>query len=482
MKRLCFGTLFKILYQARIGKKADNERILSAIFSAYKLDRGDCGSETNHLKNGHDNVPQILINAADDLSFEEVNVGFQEKVVPLIKDDKKEFISKAIKMVLRDDNSIDEYEIIGYASGYEKINIINKSTFDFSNLLVSVFYYSIKEVNQTECKDAIKEIDAVFFEAVNDSTERVYFETSSNNNIQLNKTINASGFSGVFKEVYSSSMVNEIRSSTIHIFSVDIANDKFRFMNMNQFIINNIGNYVMSREKISSTNEQNNLMALGTQALRKYIQSCGKSKETILGETLLYVFLEQVLNAPKIMSKIELDELQGSPRSDGIYLLHSNNRGIPFNKLVFGVSHIIGNLKNAVDSVFNKISNIDANNQEEYYMVNSVLDKNILDYDTSVAIKEILFPTKDNTNPTEISFGCFLGYSLSRDKYEKDKGTFLEFVKRQMQEDISEIKSYVESLITANHLEGYNFYFYVLPFNDADEEKISIVKDITGGN
>ena len=51
-----------------------------------------------------------------------------------------------------------------------------------------------------------------------------------------------------------------------------------------------------------------------------------------------------------------------------------------------------------------------------------------------------------------------------------------------MQEDISEIKSYVESLITANHLEGYNFYFYVLPFNDADEEKISIVKDITGGN
>lgn len=66
MKRLCFGTLFKILCKASKSSVTD-ERLLSALFSVYKQDRNLCGSSTSHLKIGHDNVPEMLKSAASSM-------------------------------------------------------------------------------------------------------------------------------------------------------------------------------------------------------------------------------------------------------------------------------------------------------------------------------------------------------------------------------------------------------------------------------
>lgn len=63
------------------------------------------------------------------------------------------------------------------------------------------------------------------------------------------------------------------------------------------------------------------------------MQAYGSSAETVLGEMLLYVFMEQELNAPKIMSKIEINDLGRNieSKSDGVHLLAINDNGQLFH-------------------------------------------------------------------------------------------------------------------------------------------------------
>lgn len=55
MKRICFGTLMSILYQAR-NQKVTNNLLCDAIFSSYaqSIELRD-GSLPGHLKSGRDN-------------------------------------------------------------------------------------------------------------------------------------------------------------------------------------------------------------------------------------------------------------------------------------------------------------------------------------------------------------------------------------------------------------------------------------------
>ena len=51
----------------------------------------------------------------------------------------------------------------------------------------------------------------------------------------------------------------------------------------------------------------------------------------------------------------------------------------------------------------------------------------------------------------------------------------------QLKKDIAGVQSHIVKLIQDNHLDGYSFYLYVLPFNDGLVEKESIIKDILNG-
>ena len=47
--------------------------------------------------------------------------------------------------------------------------------------------------------------------------------------------------------------------------------------------------------------------------------------------------------------------------------------------------------------------------------------------------------------------------------------------------DINDVQPYITQKIVDNGLDGYSFYFYVLPFNDAPNERESIIKSILSG-
>lgn len=484
MKRLCFGTLMHILYQAR-NQKVTNNLLCDAIFSSYdqSIELRD-SSLPGHLKSGRDNVPPDVIDAARNTSFEDAEKVFQTKVVSLIKDSKRESVVRAIKDTLREDSNIQDQTVIGYIEGYEKINITTNSTFSLSALLASVFYFAIIEVKNQECKEAIKEIDKNYVESFESSSEPVFFDRAKADvHLPLQKTLHDPVFDRVFNQVSSLTISGLANPSNVKIYGVDVNNCKFKFKSLKEYLVDNIGSYVFSRAKANRYTSSGKSASIGAQALIRFMQAYGTCAETILGEMLLYVFMEQELNAPKIMSKIEIDDLGGRicSKSDGVHLLAVENNGQLFHQLVFGASDIYGDLTASIDRAFDKIIEIENNSDIELKMVENTTHNNIYDPDTTNYMVDLLLPKKSDVPKPDTAYGVFLGYTLSLGYSETDNNKYRAAVKTQMQNDIVSLQPYIEQKIRDNGLSGYNFYLYVVPFNDAPTEKNSIVSEMLSG-
>lgn len=157
MKKLCFGTLLNLVYQAK-GQNVTYKSICDAVFSVYGCDDTTHRDKSlpSHLKSGHDNVPPEVVNAARDMSYEDAVKGFENCVVGLISDAYAKQFIYAIKAVLREDNISDE-TLIGNVTGFEKKSILTADKFIMASLLACLFRYAIVDVSNTECAAHLKD-------------------------------------------------------------------------------------------------------------------------------------------------------------------------------------------------------------------------------------------------------------------------------------------------------------------------------------
>ena len=221
---------------------------------------------------------------------------------------------------------------------------------------------------------------------------------------------------------------------------------------------------------------------MGLDAIKAYNKRVDSNKETNhFNEIMLYLFLECVLNAPKIYSKMELqttvsDEYTSS--SAGVHLLLLKNGPTTINQYVLGATDSLGNLKDAIDSSFKQIEKLKDNRSNEYSLIESTFLNNSFDSDTSKELENIILPQKSATSRMpEQAFGIFLGYTI--DIADRDKLTPNEFtnaVKTKMEEDIRSLIPYIIGKIQNLKLIGNSFYIYVLPFNDVEIDKDEIMK------
>ena len=82
---------------------------------------------------------------------------------------------KQCVIFFEENKNIEDTSIIGYEKGYEKENILNNTTFNFGDLLASVFYYAIVQISNKSCAEEIKEISKDFVDGFRTSTEEIYF-------------------------------------------------------------------------------------------------------------------------------------------------------------------------------------------------------------------------------------------------------------------------------------------------------------------
>lgn len=211
-------------------------------------------------------------------------------------------------------------------------------------------------------KNEIKEVTDEYlnsFTPMIDSISLRKNKVSSTASIQ--KTIKDKNFNGIFNEVKHSEALALKNNNELRVFHLNVINNKFSDRELKRFLLRNIGRYVYSRAELERFVIEDDVESVGLTALAKLKKYSGAGQLTgdTLGDMILYTFLEQVLDAPKIMSKIELTTTAShyGCKSDGIHLLAiDSGMGQPYHQLVFGASQIIGDLRNAVDRAMESLS------------------------------------------------------------------------------------------------------------------------------
>lgn len=291
------------------------------------------------------------------------------------------------------------------------------------------------------------------------------------------------GFEKVFSEIDSARNLNLKNNNCLRLFYLDISNNEFNYTALHQLLQRNIGRYVFSRASIDKFNVEGDAEAIGLKAielLRTANNPNDKGAGGELGEILLYLFLENKLNAPKLLSKIELKTTNNQYvfGSDGVHLLCLKDEAF---QLVLGESKIRGNLNSAVDDAFESIKKVSKNPDNEIRLI----EKNILaesfDEETTEFIKSLIVPLKrDTTINVDKAFGVFLGYTLGIDATQYSNAEFRDAVNKKLVEDLNNVSVHIENIINSSGLTGFSFYFYVLPFNNASSDRVEIIRKLKG--
>lgn len=124
----------------------------------------------------------------------------------------------------------------------------------------------------------------------------------------LNNTIKGSDFDSIFTEVSHSEKLGLINPEQPRLFHLNVMNNRFMSDELQSFIRKNVGRYVFSGARLEQFRTSSDLESIGLEAMTIMANNDTPSQKdtgNALDEILPYAFLEQILDTPKIMGKVE---------------------------------------------------------------------------------------------------------------------------------------------------------------------------------
>lgn len=302
----------------------------------------------------------------------------------------------------------------------------------------------------------------------------------------LSKTLTHGDFDSVFQEVLQPETVNWTTEGELRLFHLVIRNNRINVEDLKIYLYMSIGDYVFSRAKLEKFTKAGNREVVIAQAQRVLKKNGGADVQGTggeLGEVLNYTFMEEKLKAPKLMSRVEIstDGKQYNSVADSIHLLTGGVSGKPYHQVVFGSSNIVGDLGYAIEGAFEKICRIEQHEVQEIHMVNQLVFERLATEEEADLVKQILLPNPSKSSGYNTSYGVFLGYTLGLGQ-DYPVHEYEELAEQKMQADIKRYIPYILQKIQDCGLGMHSFYIYVLPFNDAEEEKKSIMETVLEGD
>lgn len=298
--------------------------------------------------------------------------------------------------------------------------------------------------------------------------------------ININTTIKAGTIDSVFKEVTHSESLGLRNPAQLRLFHLKLDGDTFTNEGLYKCLRKNIGQYVYSRTRIAKFKEDDDEASIGLEAMQLVNEQRIKAPDSfgnMLGEILLYAFFEEKLGAPKIFSKIELDSLTSESFYDGIHLLKLDDASF---QMVFGTSNVEDQIDDAVDNAFLKIKNGLNQPKKGIALVNDLVFVQSADAILADALSRVITPSPDAPD-VDSAYGIFLCYSMGLDKSKYSIVEYKKKVEQKMVSDIQYCLPRIRKHIDDLDLSGRSFYMYVVPLDDATEDKTSIMRKITGG-
>ena len=410
MKRLCFGTILTILHQSR-NNKVTITSLCENIAKAYGTDITDTRTETayNKMKAGSQNPPDEIVDSARTITIDKFADGLAKYVIPLLKAGSKKSIILALRDVIKEDKTLDDTVVIGF-DDFTKSSMCEMKYISFAGFIAASFQYAVLQIENTNLQAEVKEIGKDYVKSFDDSKEIIYIDPAPVSlSTPLTSTVDSEEFDRTFFPVESLKVAGEGYKSSANIYCVNMANKRFQFRQMKEYLFDNIGSYVLSRSRSNHLQSSGNPYKVGQHALMEFQNTYKGNTENVLGEMLLYVFLENVLKAPKIMSKIELNKANGLvSKSDGIHLFSGEFAGQKFNQVVFGASNFHGDLLSAADRAFSKILDIEENYDNEFRLVENTAFDGPFDDSTKEYIKKLVTPSKNNNKIPDMAFGMYI--------------------------------------------------------------------------
>lgn len=478
MKRLCLGTFLRVLCDAKLQTQRQYSLINDILSTVKHESRYDEPKFQNALLSGKNN----LTDYTDILTCDKnaLIADFESIIKPYFNEEGQRLVIICLRDVLKEDSSIQDSDDIGFENdGYTKQDIISKQVFPFSELIANVYYFCCTQVENRPFINEIKEIKDYTNKQMSRINE-VQLETECTYvHSKVKLTLQPHPFDQVFTEVKNTKLALS-NTNDLKFFMLDVVNSKIDYENLQRYILNNIGNYIYCRGKRNRYRLPEDSYSLAMDAFRAYKKRVNTDPTSNhFNEIMLYSFLECVLGAPKIFSKMELQDHNGiyESSSSGVHILTLKQGGKLINQLVFGATDTVDSLESAVDNAFNQVVNIKSKMTDEFNLVKEDVLSCKFDSETNEALENILLPQKNSgIDKPDSAFGIFLGYTVNIEDEQNNQQFKLDLV-AQMEKDIENIASYIEDKIMELGLDNYSFYIYVLPFNNAIADKESIMKN-----
>lgn len=150
--------------------------------------------------------------------------------------------------------------------------------------------------------------------------------------------------------------------------------------------------------------------------------------------------------------------------------------------MVFGASNIVGEVKDAIDQTFEIIKKISELEDDEVYMVEKTVLERFYDEDDLAILKEYVVPEEVKKSKYALSYGVFLRYNFGILPSGRSDDELLKIVQEKLEQDAKEHAGYISQKIKGCGLEKHAFYFYLLPLNDAENEKKTIMQHVLDGD
>ncbi|HFK6936568.1 TPA: DUF1837 domain-containing protein [Listeria monocytogenes] len=274
-------------------------------------------------------------------------------------------------------------------------------------------------------------------------------------------------------------------ANKLEIFLCPINANCFDYKRMVDGLLESVTDFALSRKLKASYGEKQRHLE---KAIReKFIEH--KRNKGELGEFLLYCFLEGHLNAPKILSKLELKTSNKMyvNGSDGVHFLKLGNNNY---QLIFGEAKTIKGLRDALNDAYKSIYQFknelnDSGDSKsgitfEKGLITSNLEKETWTDTEKEFLTTIIYPSTRNDFQVDDAFGVFIGFEINTDKEKAtlSNSEFRNFVENTVKTKIENQIEHIKGLINKYELIGHSFYIYVLPFTELDNARHDIMKGL----
>ena len=295
----------------------------------------------------------------------------------------------------------------------------------------------------------------------------------------ISSTLRGDTFASTFIEVPHSNTLGLRNDEQLCLFHLSVQNNRFDHTALIQFLKRNVGRYVFSRADYEGYKQRDDLEEVALDAvnlMRSQQDGMG------LGEILLYVLLEQILGAPKVLSKIELNKAQGKihSRCDAMHLLAPDSQRTS-SSIVFGTSSVIGNIGDAITAAFDRVVDIEQNRTDEVQLAEQTVFTKTVDAATAGYVKDLLIPKPGGARVFDTAYSMFLCYDIGLDPKNYGNQQYRAALDQKMQGDIAAHAQIIANEINTRNLDNFSFYIYILPLNEVDVDAGTIMDGLVGG-